>query len=400
MSRVVLINVPAHGHINPTLGVVQELVRRGEQVIYYATDPFRPAIEAVGAQFRSYSAEIGTLPQRISPSPVEVGALTLALTKALMPRLVADLRADPPDYIIHDGICPAGKMIALVLRVPAVASFPLFVFSARVVFSSPRLLLGVMGEIRRHLPDIARAGWLARRLRREYDVGWPWTQCVFNNHEPLNLVYTSREFHPFGDRVPGRYVFVGPCLSPRIGIEELPLDATKGKRVILVSMGTVTRGCEDFFRTCFEALGSMNATVVLATGQNGDPRSYAAIPANFVVRQQVPQLEVLEKTDVFVTHGGMNSVHEAMVNHVPVVVVPQTIEQAVVGQQVQKFGVGVWLKTSKPSAKTLRDAVQDVLEKQEYREKARALGLSFVAAGGAPKAVEEIFRFKRAAGIA
>lgn len=53
MSKIVFFCIPAHGHTNPTLGVVRELVERGHQVYYYSYNSFREKIEAVGATFVS-----------------------------------------------------------------------------------------------------------------------------------------------------------------------------------------------------------------------------------------------------------------------------------------------------------------------------------------------------------
>ena len=56
MAKAVFFNIPAHGHVNPTLPLVQELVRRGETVIYYAIEDFRRKIEATGACCRTYES--------------------------------------------------------------------------------------------------------------------------------------------------------------------------------------------------------------------------------------------------------------------------------------------------------------------------------------------------------
>jgi UDP:flavonoid glycosyltransferase YjiC (YdhE family) len=49
---VLFLNVPLHGHINPTLDLASELVARGNDVVYYASASFREKIEATGAEFR------------------------------------------------------------------------------------------------------------------------------------------------------------------------------------------------------------------------------------------------------------------------------------------------------------------------------------------------------------
>lgn len=51
MSKIVFFCIPAHGHTNPTLGVVEELVKRGHEVWYYSYTPFREKIESLGAKF-------------------------------------------------------------------------------------------------------------------------------------------------------------------------------------------------------------------------------------------------------------------------------------------------------------------------------------------------------------
>src|SRR5206468_12114593 len=60
MSKIVFIEMPASGHVNPTLPVVQELVRRGEHVTYYATEEFRSQIEQTGATFQPYPVRVLT----------------------------------------------------------------------------------------------------------------------------------------------------------------------------------------------------------------------------------------------------------------------------------------------------------------------------------------------------
>src|SRR5947208_16544855 len=53
VSKALFFNIPAHGHTYPTLPLVAELVRRGEQVVYYSSPAFRQAIEQAGAMFRN-----------------------------------------------------------------------------------------------------------------------------------------------------------------------------------------------------------------------------------------------------------------------------------------------------------------------------------------------------------
>jgi MGT family glycosyltransferase len=114
------------------------------------------------------------------------------------------------------------------------------------------------------------------------------------------------------------------------------------------------------------------------------------IPDNFVIQPVVPQLELLQKVDLFITHGGMNSINEGLNYGVPLVVVPQQIEQAINGRLVARQRAGIVLADTPPyghlDAIVLRQAVDNVLADPSYRLNAERLGRSFREAGGYQRA--------------
>jgi MGT family glycosyltransferase len=109
----------------------------------------------------------------------------------------------------------------------------------------------------------------------------------------------------------------------------------------------------------------------------------------------VPQLAVLQRVKAFVTHGGMNSVSESLFFGVPLVVVPQMGEQAVVGRQVAALGAGVCLSKEEATAARLRESVEQVLVQERFRAGAAEVQRSFHAAGGAVRAADAIQAFTR-----
>ncbi|MFL6158448.1 MAG: nucleotide disphospho-sugar-binding domain-containing protein [Marmoricola sp.] len=117
-------------------------------------------------------------------------------------------------------------------------------------------------------------------------------------------------------------------------------------------------------------------------------------PANFLVRTRLPQLQILEKADVFVTHGGMNSVQEGLYYEVPVIVVPQQIEQSINGRRIAELGAGIVLGDAPPygrvSVDQLRDALDRVLADPAYRSRAAELGAGARAAGGYLRGADEV----------
>lgn len=115
------------------------------------------------------------------------------------------------------------------------------------------------------------------------------------------------------------------------------------------------------------------------------------IPANFIVRPYVPQLELLERADLFITHAGVNSVHQALYYGMPLLFVPQQLEQALVAARITELGAGLVLR--KPSVAVLRSMAGRLLGDANYRLRAAALGADLRAAGGVKRAANEVEAF-------
>lgn len=385
MSRVAFLNLPAHGHTNPTLPVVRELVARGETVIYYSFDELKHKIESTGAQYRTYDLSRFSY-QNLSSFPA-IFRMFMEASEALIDELLPDVSALRPDYIIHDSVCPWGKYIATILGLPAICSVTTFAMgkkSGGTSFGSLARML-VTG-----LPNI-RAGVAAqKRISSRHHVARPELADTFCNVEKLNLVYTSKEFQPAGDRFDDSYRFVGPSIGRHD--DEITLPATENP-LIYVSLGTVLNDDVSFYEKCFAAFGNKDFLVVASVGNRISIDKWAGVPANFVVRAYVPQLDVLSKCQAFITHGGMNSVQEALWHGVPMVVVPRQDEQRMVARRIQETGAGIYLRKVTPQ--TLNESLSLILFDSRFRQNSLRLGESLKRAGGAKRAADEILDFKR-----
>lgn len=102
----------------------------------------------------------------------------------------------------------------------------------------------------------------------------------------------------------------------------------------------------------------------------------------------VEQIKVLQNTDLFITHCGMNSVNESLYYGVPTVLFPQHSEQGLVAKRVNDLGAGIILERN--NSKSINDAVIQVMNYNKYKEKASELSQSFKNAGGAKKAADMI----------
>ncbi|MCB0083678.1 MAG: hypothetical protein KDE47_22215, partial [Caldilineaceae bacterium] len=172
MSKIVILTPPAHGHINPTLPVAQELVQRGQQVVYYNTEEFRPAIERTGALFREYPTELLSSEQirqvLQGGNMINIPVLLLRATEKLLPFLLPALERELPDLLFFDSIAVWGKMAATLLNVRSASSLATLVFDERSLQITPRKLWLLLRQSIPNAPALIRAGL---RLRRQYGPG-------------------------------------------------------------------------------------------------------------------------------------------------------------------------------------------------------------------------------------
>ncbi len=399
MSRVAFLSVPAYGHVNPSLPVVTELVRRGETVFYTATEEFRPHVEEAGASFRAYRGFQMPDEASLTGHPLRLAAAMARMAQTLIPEVLDLLRQDRPDYLIHDGMNLAGKVAARVLDLPAIASIPIFAMSTSNRRPTWGELSGMIRLSLTGLPHVVRFQRLAAAIGRSFDVPPPSLTDIFNNRQPLNIVYTSREFQPAGDTFDDSYRFVGPCLRPDPDPGDFPLDRLDRASTLYISLGTLLYRRPGFYRLCLEALRDYPGTVVMSVGRATDIETLGPLPDHVFARPHVPQIPVLRRTALFITHAGMNSVHEALYHDVPLLLFPQSYEQNDVADRVVALGAGRRLPERDLTPDSLRAAVDAALADPDLRLGCHRLGETFRAAGGAPAAAAAILAFKAQRGL-
>lgn len=391
MAKALFLGLPLHGHTNPSLPLVRELVARGDEICYYSGDAFAAKIEQAGARYRPYrSAWLADLelPERIE----QLSWLLMQTTADVLARELDAFRAEQAAYLIVDSIAPWGQWAGEVLGLPVVTSVSTFALNRHVLaFAAahgvrPKSARRVLSKLR----YVFKALRLGRRLRRDYRVKGPGMSGLVFGRSRLNIVYTSRHFQPCAETFDESFQFIGPSVAAADSVrsgEALPL--------VYVSLGTLFNTDKAFYRHCFEAYGQEPVQVIMSIGANVSAASLGPAPSNFVVQPHVAQLDVLARASAFVTHGGMNSVSESLARGVPLVVIPQMGEQELVGRRVAELGAGICLAKDEATPATLRESVARLLAEDRFRRQAAVVRGSFLAAGGVTRAADAILAFTR-----
>jgi MGT family glycosyltransferase len=217
---------------------------------------------------------------------------------------------------------------------------------------------------------------------------------IFTSFEQFNIMFIPRFFQPMEETFDERFVFVGPSILPRHQETPFPFEQLRDDLPLLyISMGSIAADHREFYKQCFKAFGEQPWQVVLTVGKATDTTQLGPIPDNFLLSPYVPQLDILPRAHVFVTHGGMNSVMESMYYGVPMVVIPQQPEQQMNGQRIVDLGLGALLDTKAVNDVNLRAAVEQIVQNAEYRERAQAMRQATRDDGGYQRAVDAIIQF-------
>ena len=272
---------------------------------------------------------------------------------------------------------------------------------------------GFSADFLRYAGEIPGAAAYAKRLRKRYGLRNLGLLPVLMNRGDYNLCGYARLFQPGGRGFGGEYRFVGPLsVHRKIGQQNdfSCWDEDVSTPHIYISLGTVFHRNEEFLRTVVEQLGlrtGKRLTERLEKTGGGCPAGLGggrsrgesfrvvlvwsgdetrAFPENFTVRPFVNQNEILKHAALFITAGGMNSLHEALYFGVPCLMCPQQGEQRLNARRFERLGFG---KILQDPQKLRREAWKCMELKKGWDEKLRRR-LTGVCVGKALELIEAV----------
>ena len=387
MSKIVFFCIPAHGHTNPTLGVVRELVSRGHQVWYYSYNMMREKIEAAGATFLScddYDTEQKLQAKdaaRIGKDLAFSTKILVDTTLALDDKVCREVAALAPDCIVADSMALWGKAIARKLGIPFVCSTTTFAFNQH----SAKVMKQGVGDLVKLIFSMAKTRKDINRLQKK---GYPVKHIldiIGSDDHTHTIVYTSPEFQPYSETFSDKYAFVGPSIRPA----QENIEKTRDK-LIYISMGTVNNDMLPFYKMCLSAFADTDYQVILSVGHLVPLDAFGEQPDHISIFPQVDQIAVLQQADVFLTHCGMNSVNESLYFGVPLIMLPQTPEQGGVAERVKQLGAGI--KPDTADAPSILNAINELFTDPSYGQNALRISEGFQRCSGAKGAADKILQ--------
>ncbi|MEV5319491.1 macrolide-inactivating glycosyltransferase [Streptomyces sp. NPDC052687] len=387
-AHIAMFSIAAHGHVNPSLEVIRELVARGHRVTYAIPPVFADKIAQTGAEPKLWNS---TLPGP-DADPSDWGSTLLDNVEPFLddaiqalPQLAAAYEGDEPDLVLYDTTAYPARVLAHRWGVSAISlSTHLVAWEgyeeevAAPMWEEPK-------KTERGKAYYARfQAWL-----EENGIGLHPDDFVTRPARSLVLIPKALQWK--ADQVDENvYTFVGACQGDRTseGDWQRPAGAEK---VVLVSLGSAFTKQPEFYRNCVRAFGDLPGWhLVLQIGRHVDPAELGDVPANVEVHSWVPQLAVLRKADLFVTHAGAGGSQEGLATATPMIAVPQAVDQFGNADMLQSLGVAQRLSTEEATPEALRTAALALVDDPEVAQRLKDIQAQMAQEGGTRRAADLI----------
>nr|WP_237542274.1 MULTISPECIES: macrolide-inactivating glycosyltransferase [unclassified Streptomyces] len=386
-AHIAMFSIAAHGHVNPSLEVIRELVARGHRVTYAIPPAFAEKVAETGAEPRLWNSTLPTddEPEKWGTELIDNIEPFLADARQALPQLIAAYEGDEPDLVLSDITAYPARVLAHRWGVPQVQL-------------SPNLVAweGYEEEVGRPMFEPLKQ---TPRGKAYYDTFGDWltengldlSVDDFSGRPDRSLVLIPKVLQPNADRVDESvYSFVGACQGDRgeQGEWRRPAGAEK---VLLVSLGSTFTKEPGFYRECVKAFGDLPGWhAVLQIGKFVDPAELGEVPGNVEVHSWVPQLAVLRQADAFITHAGAGGSQEGLATGTPMVAVPQAVDQFGNADMLQGLGVARHVPKAEATADTLRAAVLGLVGDPEVARRLAEIRSDMAGEGGTKRAADLI----------
>src|SRR6267154_2089304 len=363
--KVLFFHIPSLGQYNAIEPILMELAKRGHSVIHYNAVDFRRYAINPAISFTAYKDYQGYHPGLLSSrmSIYDLGLLLVETAEATVSFVESAVLQESPDVILHSKFTAAPKIIARKHRVPAVSLTTGFVFHPSAVVNragkeaSPPSLANVS--------SLWRFQKRAKRFYDKYLDGSADVNDIFVNEEMLNLVLGLEQFQPKSDNFSTQHKFIGPTVRVK--------EYSKTYELIYASLGSIFVRDAGFFDVCIQALGQVGRRTIVSLSDHFFPAEFDDVPSNVELVSFVAQTEILQRAAVFITHGGGNSVYEAIYCETPMIVIPQIPDQSVYAREIEALMVGKHIERKDLTVPLLRSAVSGLLNDDRFRRNVQAL---------------------------
>jgi zeaxanthin glucosyltransferase len=414
--RIGFLSLPLSGHLNPMTALARKLQSRGNDVVFISVPDAEPVLRAANLKFVSFCEKeypIGSIAQEWSSVAKLHGEEVLrhssrellpGVCKAALEHLPEKIAETGVEALVFDKIYFYLELVAMNLGIPYVHIWSVLHvdfsgFTPPCIFSWPHEAtpeavarnvegLKAAGEILAPIAEVAKP--YAEKAGLQID----WNDPTATTSKLAVIAQTPVEFDFPNPHWPAEFHYAGPFHDDE-GRRKVafPWEKLTGDPLVFASLGTLVNGLEYVYRIILDAVRTLpGIQVVLSVGYNVDLDDLGPIPSNTIVVSSAPQIELLKRAVLCITHAGLNTALEALGQGVPMIAIPIGYDQPGVAARIAYHGVGEFLEVEDLTVKRLSQLIQQVRRNQSYYDKARYFKKVIAQTRGLDMAAELIER--------
>jgi MGT family glycosyltransferase len=399
------------GHLNAMLCLGQELQQRGHQITFFGTPDTQAKIQTAGWGFQVIGEEefpVGSMANSFAKLGKLRGLAALQYTIQLLKQGTIVRLRDTPELIkkagiealLVDQVTSEGGTIAEYVGIPFVTICNALLLNQEPSvppFNTAWEYNPAWWGLLRNQIGYSILNAITKPLRdttNEYRKKWNLSPHFHRSDRYSKLAQLSQqppEFEFPRKHLPPWFHFTGPyhSIASREPIS-FPYEQLSDKPLIYVSMGTLQNQLIWIFQKIAAACAELDAQLVISLGGSTKPELLPKLPGNPLIVEYAPQLELLPKATLTITHAGMNTTMESLKNGIPMVAIPITNDQPGVAARIVWTGTGELVPLKKASVSRLQKVIQQVLREDSYKKHALRLQEAIEQAGGVRRAADII----------
>jgi MGT family glycosyltransferase len=413
--RIAFLGSCAQGHLNPMTALARELEARDHEVVFISLPDAEPFVQAAQLTFvpccekqfpaGSVNEVIGQLSKLQQDEALRfANQAAVAITEAKLNSLPVTLAAAGVDAIVLDTWQYYVELVPMKLGMPYVhvsnaLHFDLTGHTPLCFYDWPNEATpAAQARNRKGVANfaefLAQASAGIRTYAERAGLKVDWGNPYATISKLAWLTQTPKEFDFPTSHFPPQFHHTGPFHDGTGRIDaDFPWEQLTGEPVIYGSMGTVQNGLANVFRTIAAAVAPhQGVQLVLSVGNHIAPKEIGPVPSNTIIVSRAPQLELLKRTSVCITHAGLNTVLEALTQGVPQVAIPVTNDQPGVAARIADKKTGLFVPLKELTAPGLSLLVDEVLNDSTYRDNARYFQKVIAETNGLSAAADQLER--------
>lgn len=406
MAHFGIICPPYSGHLNPLSALGRELIARGHCVTVLQISDLEAKVRSEGLGFQPIGQSLyqpGSLAASFQELTKlsEIEALRYSvdfcrhMTEIICQDAPTAIESAGIEVLLVDQLEPVGQTIAHYLNLPFVCISSGQVIHRRAdmppFFTPWKYHKATWAYLRNYIAYqiLDRSCQPILQTINHYRRQWKLSDYRHIYAVEGALAHISQQPAAFEfpcPNLPTYLHYTGPLRNASPQPVSFPFDQLTGQPLIYASLGSVQNTKHELFHCIAAACQGLDVQLVITHGGGMDAEAVRCLPGTPLVVEYAPQLEVLTKASLTITHGGLNTTIDSLSCGVPLVAIPITFEQPGNSARIRWTQTGEVISLSQLNVPKLRAAIQRVLMEPIYLQNAQRFQQAIQQAGGVERA--------------